>query len=204
MIARLKGLVEQVGEDWAVIDVGGVGYLVYCSSRTLSRLPKLGEAVALFIETHVREDHIHLYGFFEEAERAWFRLLQTVQGVGSKVALAILSTLTANDLANAIASGDKAMLSRPSGVGPKLAVRLATELKDKVAGIAVPGSFAPAMAAATGGPLEDAISALVNLGYRRSEAQMAVVKASATLGEGAATAALIRVGLQELGKEQSR
>ena len=204
MIARLKGLVEQLGEDWAVIDVGGVGYLVYCSSRTLQRLPKIGEAVALFVETHVREDHIHLYGFFEEAERAWFRLLQTVQGVGSKVALAILSTLTANDLANAIASGDKAMLSRPSGVGPKLAVRLATELKDKVAGIAVPGSFAPAMAAATGGPLEDAISALVNLGYRRSEAQMAVVRASASLGEGAATPALIRVGLQELGKEQSR
>ncbi len=204
MIARLKGLVDQLGEDWAVIDVGGVGYLVYCSSRTLQRLPKIGEAVALFVETHVREDHIHLYGFFEEAERAWFRLLQTVQGVGSKVALAILSTLTANDLANAIASGDKAMLSRPSGVGPKLAVRLATELKDKVAGIAVPGSFAPAMAAATGGPLEDAISALVNLGYRRSEAQMAVVRASASLGEGAATPALIRVGLQELGKEQSR
>ena len=204
MIARLKGLVDQIGEDWAVIDVGGVGYLVYCSSRTLSRLPRVGEAVALFVETHVREDHINLFGFFEEEERAWFRLLQTVQGVGSKVALAILSTLTANDLANAIASGDKAMLSRPSGVGPKLAVRLATELKDKVAGIAAPGSFAPAMAAASGGGFEDAISALVNLGYRRAEAQMAVVKASAALGEGAAVPALIRVGLQELGKETAR
>ena len=204
MIARLKGLVDQVGEDWAVIDVGGVGYLVFCSSRTLSRLPRLGEAVALYIETHVREDHIHLFGFFEEAERAWFRLLQTVQGVGSKVALAILSTLTADDLANAIASGDKAMLSRPSGVGPKLAVRLATELKDKVAGIAAPGSFAPAMAAAGGGGLEDAISALVNLGYRRADAQLAVVKAKAALGEGAAVPALIRVGLQELGKELGR
>lgn len=204
MIARLKGLVDQIGEDWAVIDVGGVGYLVFCSSRTLSRLPRVGEAVALYIETHVREDHIHLFGFFEEAERAWFRLLQTVQGVGSKVALAILSTLTADDLANAIASGDKAMLSRPSGVGPKLAARLATELKDKVAGIAGPGSFAPAMAAASGGGLEDAISALVNLGYRRADAQMAVVKASATLGEGAAVPALIRVGLQELGKELGR
>jgi len=204
MIARLKGLVDQIGEDWAVIDVGGVGYLVYSSSRTLSRLPRVGEAVALFIETHVREDHINLFGFFEEEERAWFRLLQTVQGVGSKVALAILSTLTANDLANAIASGDKAMLSRPSGVGPKLAVRLATELKDKVAGIAAPGSFAPAMAAASGSGLEDAISALVNLGYRRAEAQMAVLKASATLGEGAAVPVLIRVGLQELGKETVR
>ena len=203
MIARLKGLVDQIGEDWAVIDVGGVGYLVYCSSRTLSRLPRVGEAVALFVETHVREDHINLFGFFEEEERAWFRLLQTVQGVGSKVALAILSTLTANDLANAIASGDKAMLSRPSGVGLKLAARLATELKDKVAGIAAPGSFAPAMATATAG-LEDAVSALVNLGYRRAEAQMAVVKASAALGEGAAVPALIRVGLQELGKETAR
>ena len=204
MIARLKGLVEQIGEDWAVIDVQGVGYLVFCSSKTLSRLPRVGEAVALFIETHVREDHIHLYGFFEEAERAWFRLLQTVQGVGSKVALAILSTLSGDDLANAIASGDKAMLSRPNGVGPKLAARLAVELKDKVAGIASAGSFAPAMAAATGGVLEDAISALVNLGYRRAEAQMAVVKAKAALGEGAATPALIRVGLQELGKETAR
>jgi len=203
MIARLKGLVDQIGEDWAVIDVGGIGYLVYCSSRTLSRLPRIGEAVALYIETHVREDHIHLYGFFEEAERAWFRLLQTVQGVGSKVALAILSTLTSNDLANAIASGDKAMLSRPSGVGPKLAVRLATELKDKVGTIAPAGSFAPALITATAG-LEDAVSALVNLGYRRPEAQAAVVKASATLGEGAAIAALIRVGLQELGKELGR
>jgi Holliday junction DNA helicase RuvA len=204
MIARLKGLVDQVGEDWAVIDVGGVGYLVFCSSRTLSRLPRIGEAAALFVETHVREDHIHLFGFFDEEERAWFRLLQTVQGVGSKVALAILSTLSGTDLANAIASGDKAMLSRPSGVGPKLAVRLATELKDKVAGIAIPGSFAPAMAAAVGGGLEDAVSALVNLGYRRAEAQGAVLKASAALGEGAATAALIRVGLQELGKELTR
>ncbi len=203
MIARLKGVVDQIGEDWAVIDVGGVGYLVYCSSRTLSRLPRVGEAVGLHIETHVREDHIHLYGFFEEAERAWFRLLQTVQGVGSKVALAILSTLTSNDLANAISSGDKAMLSRPSGVGPKLAVRLATELKDKVGTIAPAGSFAPALVTATEG-LEDAVSALVNLGYRRPEAQSAVIKASAILGEGAVTAALIRVGLQELGKELGR
>jgi Holliday junction DNA helicase RuvA len=202
MIARLKGLVDQLGEDWAVIDVGGVGYLVYCSSRTLSRLPRIGEAVSLHIETHVREDHIHLYGFFEEAERAWFRLLQTVQGVGSKVALAILSTLSANDLANAIASNDKAMLSRPSGVGPKLAARLATELKDKVGAIAPSSAFVAAAPVSAG--LEDAVSALVNLGYRRPEAQAAVLKASATLGEGAATAALIRVGLQELGKEMTR
>jgi Holliday junction DNA helicase RuvA len=167
-------------------------------------LPRLGESVALFIETQVREDHIHLFGFFEETERAWFRLLQTVQGVGSKVALAILSTLSGDDLANAIASGDKVMLSRPSGVGPKLAARLAVELKDKVAGIASVGSYAPALAAAKGGALEDAISALVNLGYRRSEAQMAVVKASTALGEGASVPALIRVGLQELGKESAR
>jgi len=203
MIARLKGLVDQVGEDFAVIDVQGVGYLLFCSTRTLSRLPRVGEAVALYVETHVREDHIHLFGFLDEEERAWFRLLQTVQGVGSKVALAILSTLSGNDLANAIAAGDKAMLSRPSGVGPKLAARLAVELKDKVAGIAPAGSFAPAMAATASG-LEDAISALVNLGYRRPEAQTAVIKASAVLGEGAATPALIRAGLKELGKETAR
>ena len=202
MIARLKGLVDQIGEDFAVIDVQGVGYLVFGSSRTLSRLPRVGEAVALYVETHVREDHIHLFGFLEEEERAWFRLLQTVQGVGSKVALAILSTLSGNDLANAIASGDKAMLSRPSGVGPKLAARLAVELKDKVAGIAPASAFAPAVAVSGG--LEDAISALVNLGYRRPEAQTAVIKASAVLGEGAATPALIRAGLQELGKEVAR
>jgi Holliday junction DNA helicase RuvA len=203
MIAKLTGLVDSAGEDWAVLDVGGVGYLLFCSSRTLSRLPRIGEAARLFVETHVREDHIHLYGFADEEERAWFRLLQTVQGVGSKVALAILSTLSAADLGQAIAAGDKAMLSRPAGVGPKLAARLAVELKDKVGTVLPAGAFI-ALPEQVGAALEDAVSALVNLGYRRAEAQLAVVKASSTLGVDAKTPALIRAGLQELGREVVR
>jgi Holliday junction DNA helicase RuvA len=198
MIAKLTGIVDSFGEDWAVIDVGGVGYLVYCGAKTLARLPRAGETARLFIETHVREDHIHLYGFADEEERAWFRLLQTVQGVGSKVALAILSTLTTKDLSQAIAGGDKAMLSRPAGVGPKLAARLAVELKDKAVAVLPAGAFvAPELA---GGAVEDAISALVNLGYRRSEAQLALAKVSVALGADAKTPALIRAGLQELGR----
>jgi holliday junction DNA helicase RuvA len=206
VIAKLKGLVDGVGDDWAVIDVGGVGYLVFCSSRTLGRLPQGGEAAQLFIETHVREDHIHLYGFTESVEREWFRLLLTVQGVGSKVALALLSALAPEDLARAIAAGDKTMLTRAQGVGPKLAARLVTELKDKAPGIGL--SLAPAAggttAALEAGPLEDAISGLVNLGYRRVEAHAAVVKVAAALGEGATAAALIGAGLRELGKELAR
>jgi Holliday junction DNA helicase RuvA len=202
MIAKLTGLVDQVGEDWLVLDVGGVGYLLFCGSRTLGRLPPVGQSARLFVETHVREDHIHLFGFMDEEERAWFRLLQTVQGVGAKVALAILSTLATKDLSQAIANNDKAMLSRPAGVGPKLAARLAIELKDKAIAVLPPGSFLPSGPAAGG--LEDAISALVNLGYRRNEAQMAVVKAAATLGDDAKVPALIRAGLQELGKEAAR
>ena len=198
MIAKLSGLVDSTGEDWAVIDVGGVGYLVFCGSKTLSRLPRPGEAARLFIETHVREDHIHLYGFFDEEERAWFRLLQTVQGVGSKVALAILSTLSSHELSQAIAAGDKAMLSRPAGVGPKLAARLAVELKDKAIAASPVGAFVAS--APAGGAAEDAISALVNLGYRRAEAQIAVAKAASSLGDDAKTPALIRAGLQELGR----
>ncbi len=211
MIAKLKGLVDGGGDDWAVIDVGGVGYLVYCSSRTLARLPKVGQATQLFIETHVREDHIHLYGFADEGEREWFRLLLTVQGVGSKVGLAILSVLSAEELSRAIAAGDKAMLSRAQGVGPKLATRLLTELKDKAVGIALPGlattgpgEAAAGMAPLEAGPLEDAISALVNLGYRRIEAHGAILKASESLGPGAATSVLIRAGLKELGREAAR
>jgi Holliday junction DNA helicase RuvA len=198
MIAKLTGMVDSIGEDWVVIDVNGVGYLVFCGAKTLSRLPRAGDAARLFIETHVREDHIHLYGFADEEERSWFRLLQTVQGVGSKVALAILSTLSANELSQAIASGDKAMLSRPAGVGPKLAARLAVELKDKAIAVSPVGSFVAA--APAGGAAEDAISALVNLGYRRAEAQTAVAKAASSLGDDAKTPALIRAGLQELGR----
>lgn len=211
MIAKLKGLVDDSGEDWVVIDVGGVGYLVFCSGRTLQRLPRLGEAAQLLIETHVREDHIHLYGFAEAGEREWFRLLLTVQGVGSKVALAILSAMSIEDLSRAIAAGDKAMLTRAQGVGPKLGARLVSELKDKAAAIALAPFSGAAVAGAAGGaapleagPLEDAISALVNLGYRRIEAHAAVLKASQALGEQATAAALIRAGLRELGKELAR
>ncbi|MDR3437961.1 Holliday junction branch migration protein RuvA [Telmatospirillum sp.] len=209
MIAKLKGLVDSTGEDWAVIDVGGVGYLVFCSAKTLARMPRVGEVATVFVETHVREDHIHLYGFAEQAEKEWFRLLLTVQGVGSKVALAMLSALSPEDLSRAISAGDKAMLSRAQGVGPKLAARLVTELKDKVAAISLT-PFSPALAGnggaapLAGGVLEDAISALVNLGYRRIEAHAAVLKAAESLGEAAATGALIREGLKALGKELAR
>lgn len=207
MIARLRGIVDGQGDDWVVIDVGGVGYLVFCSVKTLSRLPKAGEAAVLFVETHVREDHIHLYGFIDAVEREWFRLLLTVQGVGSKVALSILSVLSPEDLSRAIAAGDKAMVSRANGVGPKLALRLLTELKDKAAGIALsPFSATSAQAAAPleAGPLEDAISALVNLGYRRVEAHGAVLKVSQELGEGTAASKLISAGLKLLGREMRR
>ncbi len=200
MIARLKGLVDSLGIDQAVIDVGGVGYLIFGSARTLGHLA-VGQAVALHVETHVREDHIHLYGFTEAAERDWFRLLLTVQGVGGKVALAILSALSADELSRAIAAGDKTTLSRPSGVGPKLAARLATELKDKAIGIggtttAVAGAAPVGIAGAAG----EAVSALVNLGYRRNEAEDAILKAVAGAGEGADTKSLVRFGLRQLGR----
>jgi len=213
MIAALRGLVDHVAEDSAVIDVSGVGYLVFCSSRTLSALPRAGEAVSLRIETHVREDHIHLYGFATEIERAWFRLLTTVQGVGARVALAILSALAPGDLARAIAAQDKAALGRASGVGPKLAARIAVELKDKAGGIALGPAAADDAGASGRGKkaakaadadaaerlVGDAVSALVNLGYGRTEAYGAVVEAAHELGEGARIDALIRAGLARLG-----
>jgi Holliday junction DNA helicase RuvA len=201
MIAKLTGLLDSIGEDRAVVDVGGVGYLVFCSTRTLSQLPGRGETVSLAVETHVREDHIHLYGFSEEAEREWFRLLLTVQGVGARVGLAILSVLGPQELADAIIAQDKAMITRASGVGPRLAARILTELRDKVSGIE---AFAPAVSEA--GPasgrdraaLDDAVSALVNLGYRRGDAFGAVSGAMRTLGDDAAVEELIRAGLKEL------
>jgi len=195
MIAKLSGLLDSAGSDSAIVDVGGVGYLVFCSARTLTRLPAKGAPISLLVETHVREDHIHLYGFADAAEREWFRLLTTVQGVGAKLGLAILGTLAPDDLARAIASGDKASLSRPAGVGPKLAARLAVELKDKVSAMALgPASFSlPESGAAA-----DAVSALVNLGYRRAEAFDAVATATRRLGSAAAVDVLIRAGLQEL------
>lgn len=208
MIAKLRGIVDSSGDDWAVIDVGGVGYLVFCSTRTLARLSG-GETVSLVIETHVREDHIHLYGFLESGERDWFRLLLTVQGVGSKVALAILSVLSPDQISQTIAAQDKAGLIRANGVGPKLAARILAELKDKAAFVTTGGGVATGVAAPislpAGGPLEDAISALVNLGYSRLDAHGAVVQAMHALGDGATVPALIRAGLKELGaRELSR
>jgi Holliday junction DNA helicase RuvA len=204
MIGKLKGIIDSYGEDFVVLDVQGVGYIVQCSSRTLQKLPKTGEAAALSIETQVREDAIRLFGFTSDAERDWFRLLQSVQGVGAKVALAILGILGAVDLANAIACQDKAAIARAPGVGPKLAARIAAELKDKapsfstvdsaVLRLAVP----PEEGASGPQPVQDAISALVNLGYGRPQAAAAVATSVKALGEDAETAALIRRGLKEL------
>ncbi len=205
MIGKLTGVLDASGEDWAVVDVNGVGYLVFCSRRTLERAGRPGEAVSLLVETHVREDHIHLYGFADPAERDWFRLLSTVQGVGAKMALAVLSTLSPGDLIRAIAAQDKAALTRASGVGPKLAARILAELKDKAGAIALglavgPGADAGVGARSAGleAAAEDALSALVNLGYGRSEALGAVAEASRRLGAQAPLAALIKEGLKEL------
>ena len=212
MIARLKGLLEEIGPDWVVIDVSGVGYLVYCPGRVIRSLNGVGEAVALFIETHVREDHIHLYGFSSARERETFRMLTTVQGVGAKVGLAILGTLTVDELTTAIVAQDKAMLSRPDGVGPRLAARLMTELKDKIVNLGVP--FAPQVAPAVnggGGALDpavktgdgvttDAISALVNLGYGRADAFAAVSQVVQVKGLNIGLNALIPAALKELGQ----
>ena len=200
MIAKLRGVVDAVGEDWAVIDVGGVGYLVSCPGRTLGAL-QVGQAAALFVETQVREDRIQLFGFFDPADREWFRLLQTVQGVGGRVALAILSALAPDQLVKVIASGDRAAITRADGVGPKLAARILTELKDKAGGIALGALARPAAANAARGPRSsdlDAVSALDNLGYGRAEAFGAVASASKALGDGASIDALIKAGLKEL------
>lgn len=196
MIARLRGLVDQLSATTAVIDVNGVGYLVACSGRTLAQL-RQGQEAVLQVETHLREDGIYLYGFADAAERDWFRLLQTVQGVGARVALAILSALAPDALVQAIASGDRVAITRADGVGPKLAVRVLTELKDKAGGIAL-GTVARADPKAPPSSTNDAVSALVNLGYGRSEAFAAVAKAGKALGEGASLDALIRAGLKEL------
>jgi holliday junction DNA helicase RuvA len=204
MIAKLTGKLDSVGSNHAVIDCGGVGYFVRCPARTLSSLPPAGGMTSLSIETLVREDAIDLYGFADPAERDWFRLLMTVQGVGAKVAISLLSALNAADLANAIANEDKTMLTRADGVGPKLATRLAIELKDKVATMAL-GRGVPTLSPATVPALAgdaaaaDAVSALVNLGYRRPEAASAVEKAMKKLGKGARVEALIPAGLKELG-----
>lgn len=202
MIGKLKGLVDSVGDDWVIIDVGGVGYHVQCASRTLASLPGIGEATSLAIETHVREDMIRLYGFASGHERDWFRLLQSVQGVGAKVALAILSTLTTEELTSAIVFQDKTVVGRASGVGPKLAVRIVNELKDKAptSGIVIEGGASSAGdAPQTDHALQvDAVSALVNLGYQQAQAAGAVRGASGNLGDGAGLDELIREGLKQL------
>ena len=209
MIGKLTGTLDSIGEDYLVLDVHGVGYLVHCSARTLQDLPATGETVALAIETHVREDQIRLFGFFSAAEREWFRLLQTVQGVGAKVALAVLSTLKPADLATAIAMRDKATITRAPGVGTKVAERIVTELKDKTPALA---AVDPAMVQLTGAvedrraprPVADAISALVNLGYGQPQATAAVTAAAREAGENADTAKLIRLGLKELSRELTK
>jgi Holliday junction DNA helicase RuvA len=197
MIAQLTGRIDQLAEASCIVDVNGVGYLVHASTRTLATLPQPPAAARLLIETHVREDAIILYGFAEPAERDWFRLLTTVQGVGAKVALSVLSSLSPRDLVSVIAAGDRASLTRAPGVGAKLAVRLLTELRDKAGmmpssqGFALPPTRPPSVA-------EDAISALVNLGYRRPEAQPAVARVFERLGDAAAIDAVIRDALKEL------
>ena len=194
MIAKLRGLLEGFGADFAVIDVGGVGYLVSASSRTLSQLGAIGDEIVLHTEMLVSDDAIRLVGFASADERDWFRLLTSVQGVGARVALGILSALSGDELHRAVASGDKTMVSRAQGVGPKLAQRIVNELKDKAGGIAL-GSGAPA--APTGGNSQDAISALLNLGFRPAEASSAVAQAETELGPEASLDALVRTALKK-------
>jgi holliday junction DNA helicase RuvA len=205
MIGKLKGVLDAYGEDFVIVDVQGVGYEVYCSARTLQALPPAGEVVTLAIETHVREDQIRLFGFLSDLDREWFRLLRTVQGVGTKVALSILGTLQPGELASAIALRDKAMVARAPGVGPKVAERIVTELKDRAPAYA---NADPAVIRLSGAvddkrapqPVSDAVSALVNLGYGRPQAAAAIAAATRTAGESADARQLIRLGLKELGK----
>jgi Holliday junction DNA helicase RuvA len=210
MIGKLRGIVDTVGADHAIIDAGGVGYEVACSSRTLAALPPPGETTTLSIETHVREDAIRLYGFLTQAERGWFRLLQSVQGVGAKVALSVLSTLDIDQLASAVALQDKSMVTRAPGVGPKVALRIVNELKDKAPPLAIAGAAAsepsaaplngvkPAASATL--PIAEAVSALVNLGYASLQANAAVAAAMQKAGEAPQTESLIRLSLKELGR----
>ncbi len=201
MIAKLRGAIDGIEDGRCIIDVAGVGYLVFASTRTLGALPNPPAIASLLIETQVREDAISLYGFATSAERDWFRLLTTVQGVGAKVALALLSALSPDQLIAAIATQDKAALTRSPGVGPKLAVRLLSELRERAE--AMPGGGGAALRPAVplvAGHAADALSALTNLGYRRAEAEAALARAVADHGEDAALAILIRAGLRTLAK----
>jgi Holliday junction DNA helicase RuvA len=205
MIGKLRGVIDAYQENAIILDVHGVGYVVHCSARTLQALPPAGEAAMLSIETWVREDQINLYGFASELEREWFKLLTEVQGVGARVALAVLSTLKTAELANAIALGDKAAVARAPGVGAKLAQRIVTELKDKAPAFA---SVDPAVVRLAGDvsdkrapqPVTDAVSALINLGYGEIQASAAVAAAAQSTGDGATTQQLIRTALRELAK----
>ena len=205
MIGKLRGIVDSYGADYVILDVGGVGYQVHCSARTLAALPAQGEAATLSIETYVREDQIKLFGFVSDVEREWFRLLQTVQGVGAKVALSVLGTLTTSELATAISMRDKATVSRSPGVGAKVAERIVTELKDKVPAFADIDPAAVHLAGALDEkrapkPVMDAVSALVNLGYGQPQAAAAIAAASRSAGDAADTATLIKQGLKELAR----
>ena len=205
MIGKLKGIIDSYGEDCIILDVNGVGYLVHCSARTLQELPAVGQGATLSIETHVREDQLRLFGFASDLEREWFRLLQTVQGVGAKVAHSVLGPLKPADLAGAIAMRDKAMVARAPGVGPKVAERIVTELKDRAPAYA---GLDPAVVRLSGTveekrarqPVADAVSALVNLGYGRPQAASAIAAAVRSAGERADAANLIRLGLKELAR----
>ena len=202
MIAQLIGRVEALEDGRCIIDVNGVGYLVHASTRTLAALPAPPEAARLLVETHVREDAILLYGFIDSAERDWFRLLTTVQGVGGRVALSVLSALSPRELVSAIASGDRASLTRAPGVGARLAVRLLTELRDKAG--AMPTSTAVVVSQPIArGAAEDAMSALINLGYRRAEVQSVVARAVDRLGDTAPLDAVIRDSLKELAQRSA-
>jgi holliday junction DNA helicase RuvA len=203
MIAKLRGRVDTKGSDNVIVDVGGVGYLVACSRRTLDRMPPAGGEVELLIETIVREDAIQLFGFADALERDWFRLLTTVQGVGPRIGNAILSTLAPDELARAIATGDKVMLARPNGVGPRLAQRLAVELKDRMGVLAHVGAAEASVGIEVAVPAsesEDAVSALVNLGYRRAEAELAVASAARRSAGARSVEMLVRAGLRELAR----
>ncbi len=202
MIGKLTGIVDSISDDTVILDVNGVGYLVQCPSSTLSRL-SVGAHASLMIEMKVSDDAIKLYGFGSAEEREWFRLLQTVQNVGGKVALAVLSTLSPRDLQRALALGDKAMIGRAPGVGPKLALRIATELKDKAPAMMLRGEDegrVAAVAVAPRGPEADAVSALIHLGYSDARAAEAVARAMSALGEGTDTSVLIREALKGMAR----
>lgn len=203
MIGKLKGLIDGYGEDVVHVDVNGVVYEAFCSTKTLQSLPQVGHAAVVHTEMVVREDMIRLYGFSTEAEKAWFNILTTVQGVGARVALAILSVLSPSELSSAIALQDKAMVGRANGVGPKLATRIVTELRGKVPAMGGVDGNVLGLQAALGdgivrGPVGDAVSALTNLGYSQAQASAAVARVVAREGDGAGTEKLIRLGLKEL------